>query len=323
MSASESSARSYGARSYGARSYGARSYGARSYGARSYGARSYGARFYRLGVDVGGTFTDVLLVEEASGATWRAKTAGCTVAAWPGSTSVVESISVTIAGPPTTSPARSRARSWTRASTRPPATCTGCVSTSARDRVADALGQGHGRDGRLGSGHRGARVDHLVVDRQQEREQPLVLGVEPRGELREGRVRIGHRDRDLEALAVVADVDLVTHRLVGAVEALPGQPCAGLLGQLAEDPAELARAQIREPGQHGAGGLVAQARRRVAVRREHSGRRRHDHRPDARQPAQGGRVQRAGAAEGDEREVARVVSPAAPTPGAGRRACSR
>ena len=30
---------------------------------------------YRLGVDVGGTFTDVLLVEEHSGATWRAKTA--------------------------------------------------------------------------------------------------------------------------------------------------------------------------------------------------------------------------------------------------------
>ncbi len=30
---------------------------------------------YRLGVDVGGTFTDVLLVEESTGATWRAKTA--------------------------------------------------------------------------------------------------------------------------------------------------------------------------------------------------------------------------------------------------------
>ena len=30
---------------------------------------------YRLGVDVGGTFTDVLLVEEDSGSTWRAKTA--------------------------------------------------------------------------------------------------------------------------------------------------------------------------------------------------------------------------------------------------------
>ncbi|MGH3622428.1 MAG: hydantoinase/oxoprolinase family protein [Sciscionella sp.] len=30
---------------------------------------------YRLGVDVGGTFTDVLLVEETSGSTWRAKTA--------------------------------------------------------------------------------------------------------------------------------------------------------------------------------------------------------------------------------------------------------
>src|SRR5919112_4435436 len=30
---------------------------------------------YRLGVDVGGTFTDVLLVDQDSGATWRAKTA--------------------------------------------------------------------------------------------------------------------------------------------------------------------------------------------------------------------------------------------------------
>ncbi|HVH23904.1 MAG TPA: hydantoinase/oxoprolinase family protein [Pseudonocardia sp.] len=30
---------------------------------------------YRLGVDVGGTFTDVLLVQEATGTTWRAKTA--------------------------------------------------------------------------------------------------------------------------------------------------------------------------------------------------------------------------------------------------------
>lgn len=30
---------------------------------------------YRLGVDVGGTFTDVLLVDEDTGATWRAKTA--------------------------------------------------------------------------------------------------------------------------------------------------------------------------------------------------------------------------------------------------------
>ena len=30
---------------------------------------------YRLGVDVGGTFTDVLLVDEDSGSTWRAKTA--------------------------------------------------------------------------------------------------------------------------------------------------------------------------------------------------------------------------------------------------------
>lgn len=29
---------------------------------------------YRLGVDVGGTFTDILLVDEITGRTWRAKT---------------------------------------------------------------------------------------------------------------------------------------------------------------------------------------------------------------------------------------------------------
>src|SRR5690348_6684275 len=39
------------------------------------GRRTGGNVTYRLGVDVGRTFTDVLLVEEASGATWRAKTA--------------------------------------------------------------------------------------------------------------------------------------------------------------------------------------------------------------------------------------------------------
>ena len=29
---------------------------------------------YRLGVDVGGTFTDILLIDEETGATFRAKT---------------------------------------------------------------------------------------------------------------------------------------------------------------------------------------------------------------------------------------------------------
>ena len=33
---------------------------------------------YRLGVDVGGTFTDVLLIDEETGQTWRAKTASTT-----------------------------------------------------------------------------------------------------------------------------------------------------------------------------------------------------------------------------------------------------
>ena len=29
---------------------------------------------YRLGVDVGGTFTDLLMIDEDTGETWRAKT---------------------------------------------------------------------------------------------------------------------------------------------------------------------------------------------------------------------------------------------------------
>ena len=80
----------------------------------------------------------------------------------------------------------------------------------------------------------------------------------------------------------------------------------GLLGQLVEQPGELGVGELREAPDDGARRLVAHAGGRVAVRAQDAGRGRDDDRPGAGEPAQGVGVQRPGAAEGDEREVARV-----------------
>ena len=78
-------------------------------------------------------------------------------------------------------------------------------------------------------------------------------------------------DRDLEALAVVADVDLVADRLLLARQPLLGQPLPGLVGELAEHLAELAALELGEPAQHRAGRLVAPAGGGVAEGAEHAG----------------------------------------------------
>src|SRR3954466_10116568 len=91
-------------------------------------------------------------------------------------------------------------------------------------RVAVAGLQVHRCDVRPRPGDRGPGVGDLVVDVQQEGEQPVVLGVEalPQG-LQVG-VRVVDVDRDLEALPVVPDVDLVADGLLLARQALLGQP---------------------------------------------------------------------------------------------------
>ena len=174
------------------------------------------------------------------------------------------------------------------------------------DRFGRALGrwQRDRCDGRARPGDGRARVDQLVVLGEQEGEQPLVLGVERRRERCE--IELLDVDRDLEALAVVADVDLVGRDLVGLGHALVGQPGAGVGSELAQDLRQVRRGQFGEPAQYGARRLAARRRRRVAQRAEHARRRRHDHRPGARQLAERVRVQRPGPAERDQGEVARV-----------------
>ena len=162
-----------------------------------------------------------------------------------------------------------------------------------------------------GPGGRGAQGDDLVGVLQQEAEQPLVLGVEAgghRGQPGPGAVEgvdvDGHRD--LEALAVVAQVDRVHDGHVGLVDPLGAQRGLGRGGELVEGGADLVVGGVGELADVRAGGLVAQARRRVAVGAEHAGARRDDDRPAAGELPEGVGVQRAGPAEGDEGEVAGV-----------------
>ena len=63
---------------------------------------------------------------------------------------------------------------------------------------------------------------------------------------------------------MVADVDAVADVLVVRCQALVGEAGAGLVGELPEDLRQLGSGQVGEPAQDGAGGLVTQARRRVA-----------------------------------------------------------
>ena len=102
--------------------------------------------------------------------------------------------------------------------------------------VGVAGGQGGGGDGGAGAADRRAHGDDLVLVAEQEREEPLVLGVERGSQQREaaatpverGRV---DRDRDLEALAVVAEVGRVGHRQVGLAQAVADQRGPGVVGE--------------------------------------------------------------------------------------------
>ena len=116
----------------------------------------------------------------------------------------------------------------------------------------------------------------------------------------------GKAHRELQPLAVVAEVDLVLHRLVFARDALGVQllPGAGL--EIVEDAAHLGVRGLGEAPHEAHRGLVGHPRRGVAVGAEHAGRGRDDDGPGVHQLGERVGMQRPGPAEGDEREVARI-----------------
>ena len=115
-------------------------------------------------------------------------------------------------------------------------------------------------------------------------------------------------DRQQQSLSVVADVRLVAQGLIAARNALLVQGLRRLLGQVGEDARRLVRASAAEALDEGARGLVPHARGGVAVGAQHARPRRNDHRPGTHELAQRVGVQGAGAAEGDQCELARVVA---------------
>ena len=150
-----------------------------------------------------------------------------------------------------------------------------------------------------------------MVERQREGEEALVLRVEGLGNCGEAalvEVLDVDVDRQLQPLAVVADVDLVAdaHLVLRHLFAL--ERAGRVLGELAEDLADLLRRGVREPADERPRRFIAHGRRCIAKGTQHARARRDDRRPGAQQSRQGVRMQRARAAEGDQRVVARVVA---------------
>ena len=131
--------------------------------------------------------------------------------------------------------------------------------------------------------------------------------VEPLRDLRHqpGRPEIHAVERhlDLEDLLAVAHVDTPPD-LHGAIE--PAEPPPALRLQPGEQPAERGGTEPAHVAHVRADELVAQVGRQHPPRREHGRHARHDHVADLEQARDVGHVQPGGAAEGDEREVARV-----------------
>src|SRR5262249_58519023 len=109
---------------------------------------------------------------------------------------------------------------------------------------------------------------------EDEREEPLVLGVEPLADDPQRLVRIVEParidvDRYVEALAEVPDVDLVGDLLLVLGYPLAGQPARRGRGQVAQDARQLAAGQVGEPAQAGAGRFVPGRGRGVAEGAQH------------------------------------------------------
>jgi hypothetical protein len=109
-------------------------------------------------------------------------------------------------------------------------------------------------------------------------------------------------------LALELHIGLVQH--VDAVErhVLGGQQRAPLLSLLGEEGAHVSEGELVEPAVDGVHEVVAQVSQGTAERRGDARQERHDDRRHAKLAGDGYGVQRPSAAEGDKREVARIVA---------------
>ena len=123
-----------------------------------------------------------------------------------------------------------------------------------------------------------------------------------------GEAALRHGDRQLERLAVVAQIDATEHAAIGGRHAVAIEAGLALAQESLEQCLERRRRQGVE--RHPARGheLVAEVGHQHADGGGDARVRRHQHGRDAELARQRVGVQRAGAAEGDQHELARIVA---------------
>src|SRR5690606_32615447 len=117
-----------------------------------------------------------------------------------------------------------------------------------------------------------------------------------------------HFQSQLQRLALIADVRLVVELLQPRLDALAGQRLAHLAAQLVEDLHDLVEFKVGDAADDRARGFILHPSGGVTVGAEHTGARRDDYRPGVHQDAHGIGVQRTGAAEAAQGEIARIVA---------------
>ena len=174
-------------------------------------------------------------------------------------------------------------------------------------RVAVTLGNAFGQD--IGSLAQcdDPDVDQLLRHRKIESEQPLVLGIEAFGEASDAGA--GRRkQRHFKGLAGIAHVDFDADLDLVGGHAFGGQFVAGLGDELTDHRADFGITGLRHQFVEAALGIDPQPGGGIAIGAQYTGRGRDNHRPRSHQHAHGIAMQRASAAKGHQREIARVIT---------------
>ena len=116
------------------------------------------------------------------------------------------------------------------------------------------------------------------------------------------------RHGDFVGLADVADVERAFDERAVAAEAFRRQICLGPRDQRRETLAQLFVRHVGRPAQHRQRIVLRHVGQQHAERREHAGVARRDHRGDVERVGDLAGVHAAGAAEGEQRELARIES---------------